>query len=269
MSRRPPTDTFDSVYAQPAPQPQFQGGFASPYAPQPAPQRPVYTASHPNFNTYSSPFQAPPAAPTGMSALVDFKEGIQIVDDDMKPEQEQRPSKEFLHRNGTTSSRGKGSMQPPDESIEEEMEPESATQEDIRSMVEENLRRNCKIRNAAKLTDSLRSKPEPLRRSFDSDRYFARSLPRSSTSERAPWHAPSVSSRLGAGMDNHNAASVDMTTKTIREAQSNIRRLQEQIQKRSNSKTPAMNADLPAADLAGSTRASRLLTGSLDSMIRA
>ncbi|EKX34810.1 hypothetical protein GUITHDRAFT_146923 [Guillardia theta CCMP2712] len=144
MSRRPPADTFDSVYSQPGPSP---ANVSAPIRPTAA-QR--FGSPHPNFMAYNSPFQAAPKEQSfaGVSALVDFRDGIQIVEDEAELDRD--VSSDFLQRNGRrgVSSRGIASKyhDDDDETAEAEEETVSASAEDVRSMVEENLRRNCKSR---------------------------------------------------------------------------------------------------------------------------
>ena len=102
MSRRPPADTFDSVYSQPGPSP---ANVSAPIRPTAA-QR--FGSPHPNFMAYNSPFQAAPKEQSfaGVSALVDFRDGIQIVEDEAELDRD--VSSDFLQRNGRrgVSSRG-------------------------------------------------------------------------------------------------------------------------------------------------------------------
>jgi hypothetical protein len=146
MSRRPPADTFDSLYSQPGPSP-ANVPLNNTY---PAASTRRFSSPHPNFMAYNSPFQmaAPQPSFTGVSALVDFRDGIQIVEEDADLDRD--VSSDFLQRNGRRGISSKGIIgkchDDDDDHEEAEEESVSASVEDVRNMVEENLRRNCKSR---------------------------------------------------------------------------------------------------------------------------
>ena len=264
MSRRPPADTFDSVYSQTGPSP---ANVAAPFHnTHPAASR-RFSSPHPNFMAYNSPFQAVPAPQhyPGVSALVDFRDGIQIVDDEAELDHD--VSSDFLQRNGRRGVSAKGiagrCQGDDDEHEDAEEETVSASAEDVRSMVEENLRRNCKSRYSSLSALAGKSGDSSLK-SGDSSLKSGDSSLKSGDS----------SLKFDKKADHEDIL------KNVRESLKEIRMklsgetlgcLKEKKMTPSSLASSLASPSLASPSLAssGTTRSSRLLMGSMGSMIRA
>eukprot|EP00960_Hanusia_phi_P063840 765594-Hanusia_phi.AAC.3 len=228
MSRRPPSDTYESAF---------------PSKEAATPQRYPVSATYPAprvfqgpFQTYRSPFEAEPARP-GMSALVDFKEGIEIVEDEA-PEGlgSSAAGPDFMDYNGRISGRPIAPFVDDDEAMDEAYPHDvSVTTEDIRSMVEDNLRRNAGIRRAAAPKPTMMA-GEALQR-------------------KVAWDKTEEYSELKAKLERDKKA-IDELRKEI-------------IAGRSTVPVQASAAPVSSPATLPTSRTSRLVAGSLSSMIRA
>ncbi len=249
MSRRPPADTFDSLYSQPGPSP-ANVPLNNTY---PAASTRRFSSPHPNFMAYNSPFQmaAPQQSFTGVSALVDFRDGIQIVEDDADGSfnNDRDVSSDFLQRNGRRGISSKGIIgkchDDDDDHEEAEEESVSASAEDVRSMVEENLRRNCKSRYSSLSALAGKSGDCSLK------------LPERKLSDKLPEKLPE---------------------KSHEDILKNVRESLKEIRMKLSGDTPgsfkegASGTSLKSSlgtPASATTRSSRLLMGSVGSMIRA
>jgi len=161
MSRRPPGDTFESA----AP----TRNLSSPYPRYQAPMQGPAAHSFQQYSTYQSPFQMPapfqaPYQPAYQSygapstaALVSFKEGIQIVDDDsLGATANTSTDPRFISYNGAKSDTVPGlgaSISPDPTHPEEDILDAEVTTEDLHGMIERNLNQNT--RRGKSLTGKL------------------------------------------------------------------------------------------------------------------
>lgn len=242
MSRRPPADTFDSLYSQPGPSP-ANVPLNSTY---PAVSTRKFGSPHPNFMAYNSPFQmpAPQQSFTGVSALVDFRDGIQIVEEDADLDRD--VSSDFLQRNGRRGISSKGIIgnyhDDNDEHEEAEEESVSATAEDVRSMVEENLRRNCKSRYSSLSALAGKSGESSLK------------LPERKLDAKAP--------------ENSHEDILNNVRESLKEIRMKLSGETPGSFKEGVSGKSSLGSSL-ATPASATTRSSRLLMGSMGSMIRA
>eukprot|EP00960_Hanusia_phi_P078148 768787-Hanusia_phi.AAC.2 len=148
MSRRPPSDTYESAFASKEATP---ARAAAPYRNPANGQAPLQGP----FQSFRSPFphRADEAQGTrpAMAALVDFKEGIEIVEE-AAPAPGARavgagPRVDFMDYNGAVSARPDPSspyLNSSDDDEDNDMSSEVVvTKDDLRQMVNDNLRRNC------------------------------------------------------------------------------------------------------------------------------
>eukprot|EP00960_Hanusia_phi_P070867 767418-Hanusia_phi.AAC.1 len=276
MSRRPPSDIYNDLSGQAAPATATRS-----IAPSrnPAPARSFHSS-------FRSPFTAPSqdsgcnrAGMPGMSALLDFKEGIEIVDDAPEPLAAELGTS-FMDYNGRVSSRA--ASLPAPETYDDELDGPAdvtVTSDDIRHMIEENLRRNCVRRTPQQSVSSVTAATSPT--------------VTAATSPTVTAAAPVITSAAPVVTAAATPGTLPRLQAKIRAAPTHeklIERLQEQgkmiedLQKELHAAAPAPTISIPAPTISipaptisipvGSpalpeSRMSRLTMGNLQAMIHA
>lgn len=248
MSRRPPCDSSSSFQPVAASAPRGR-----PYTSPPVRSR--------NFSGYQSPFQQPVA--TGISSLVDFREGVQILDDNAG-------SHDFLEYNGKNAYVPPViSSVPPPVLESEDVE---VTDHDLRRMIDNNLKMNTARKTVSlQPTNEMRSRTlqgHAARGSSDSDKRIEKMLAELERMKKENDTALHNLKPVSAHSRSHGHAhshSLDTSSsdKQIKKLLSDLERMKRENDARQHATSPN-----PVASPFVS-RTSRLSTDAYRSMVRA